>query len=120
MEPLSGFKASGNWYLFYGPAWTDLGSLGDLAMVIDFAHKSNSSNESIRKILSHELTHQIMSGTNTHKETNAISSIIGEGFAVWMNQKYWKDTYTPADHLGYTEQELLVCDKTLGPLKLSI
>lgn len=117
MQKLTGFKARGNWYIVFGPAWTDLGGLGDFAMLIDLAHKSNSSNEQIKRMFPHELTHQIMTNVNTHKDTTAMGPIIGEGFAVWMNQYYWKDKYTLAENLGYTKEELAVCDKNLDKLK---
>lgn len=116
MKVLTGYEPQGDWYIVYGPAWTDLGSLG-YAMLIDLAHKSNISNEKIAMMFPHELTHQIMSNVNKNKDTTAISSIIGEGFAVWMNQKYWKQKYTLAQHLGYTEEELKTAGSYLDKLK---
>lgn len=117
MYNLTGYEPKGKWYVVYGPAWTDLGGLGDFAMLIDLAHSHNSSNENIVKIFPHELTHQIMTNVNTHHDTTAISSIIGEGFAVWMNEKYWGQKYTLAQNLGYTEGELQLCDKNIEALK---
>ena len=117
MTKLTGYEPKGKWYIVYGPAWTDLGSLGDFAMLIDLSHESNSSNERIMKMFPHELTHQIMTNVNKHKDESAISSIVGEGFAVWMNQKYWGKKYTLAENLGYTESELQACDKNIESLK---
>jgi len=117
MKKLTGYEPSGSWYIVYGPAWTDLGGLGNFAMLIDLAHESNSTNERIVRMFPHELTHQIMTNVNPHKDTIAIASIIGEGFAVWMNQKYWGNKYTLADNLGYTEEELKLCDKNAAALK---
>lgn len=117
MSLITGYRPKGNWYIVYGPAWTDLGGLGDFAMLIDLSHQSNSSNEKIMKMFPHELTHQIMTNVNKHRDTTAISSIIGEGFAVWMNQKYWGPKYTLAENLGYTEEELKVCEKNIDKLK---
>lgn len=117
METLSGFKPLGNWYIFYGAAWTDLGALGNEAMIIDLSHSSNSSHERIKKMFPHELTHQIMIRSNPHQDTTAISSILGEGFAVWMSKKYWGSKYSLADLLGYSEEELQLCDKNLEALK---
>lgn len=117
LERQTGFKAKGNWYIFYGPAWTDLGSLGGRAMIIDLSHKSNSSCERISRMFPHELCHQIMEESNLDKDTTAISSIIGEGFAVWMSMYYWKGKYSLAELLGYTEEELQLCDKNQEALK---
>jgi uncharacterized protein YjaZ len=94
-----------------------LGGLGDYAMLIDLAHQSNSSNERIAKMLPHEFTHQIMVNVNQHKDTTAINSIIGEGFAVWMKQKYWEQKYTLAENLGYTDAELQICNENIEKLK---
>lgn len=117
METLTGFKSRGDWYIFYGPAWTDLGSLSGTTMVIDLAHASNRSQDRITRMFPHELTHQIMATSNLHKDTTAIASIVGEGFAVWMSKLYWGDTYSLSDLLGYDEQELQLCDKNLDALK---
>lgn len=117
LKKMTGYAPAGNWYMVYGPAWTDLGGLGDFAMLIDLAHASNSSNEKIVQLFPHELTHQVMTHVNKHKDTTAISSIIGEGFAVWMNQKYWKSKLSLADNLGYTNTELELCDKNMATLK---
>lgn len=117
METLTGFKSRGDWYIFYGPAWTDLGSLGGTTMVIDLAHASNRSQGRITRMFPHELTHQIMATSNLHKDTTAIASIVGEGFAVWMSKLYWGDTYSLSNLLGYHDQELQLCDKNLEALK---
>jgi uncharacterized protein YjaZ len=59
----------------------------------------------------HELTHQITSNVNANNDTSAITSIINEGFAVFMNQLYWKEKYTLAENLGYNESELKNCQQ---------
>lgn len=117
MTQLTGYKPIGKWYIVYGPAWTDLGGLGDFAMLIDLSHQSNSSNEKIMKMFPHELTHQIMTNVNKNKDTSAISTIIGEGFAVWMNRKYWGAKYSVAENLGYENTEFLYCENNIEKLK---
>lgn len=117
MEKLTGYAPHGKWYIVYGPAWTDLGGLGNFAMLIDLAHGNNTSNDNIVKLFPHELTHQIMSNVNQHKDSTAIEPIIGEGFAVWMNQKYWGKKYSLAENLGYTEDQLKSCDENLNSIK---
>lgn len=117
MKLLTGYKPVGKWYIVFGPAWTDLGSLGNFAMLIDLSHQSNISNEKIMKMFPHELTHQIMTNNNKNRDTTAISSIIGEGFAVWVNKKYWGTKYSIAENLGYTEKEFQLCEKYLETIK---
>lgn len=117
MKKLTGYEAKGKWFIAFGPGYTDLGGLGDYAMLIDLSHESNSSNERILKMFPHELTHQIMSNVNKAPDDSAINSIVGEGFAVYMNQMYWGKKYTVAENLGYTESELQICDKNEAVLK---
>lgn len=117
MKALTGYDAKGDWYILFGPAWTDLGGLGRYAMVIDLSHENNKSVENIEQILPHEITHQIMMETNKHNDKTSLEPIIGEGFAVWINQKYWKKKYTLAQHLGYTDSELERCEKNIELIK---
>ena len=106
---LTGYEAKGKWYIVYGAGWSDLGGIGDYAMFIDLAHESNTSNEKILKMIPHELTHQIMTNVNITKDNSAINIIIGEGFAVYMNQLYWKEKYSLNENLGYSKEELSSC-----------
>lgn len=106
MEALTGYSPRGEWYVVYGPAWTNLGGMTGGTMLIDLSHPSNSSNEAIMMMFPHELTHQIYANVNPHNDTTALGSIIGEGFAVYMNGLYWKNSFTLAEHLGYPEAGL--------------
>ena len=106
MEALTGYSPKGEWYIVYGPAWTDLGGLTGGTMLIDLSHRSNSSNDAIMMMFPHELTHQIYANVNTHNDTTALGSIINEGFAVYLNKLYWKNSFTLAEHLGYPEAGL--------------
>lgn len=106
MERLTGYSPKGEWYVVYGPAWTNLGGLTGGTMLIDLSHRSNSSNEAIMMMFPHELTHQIYANVNTHNDTTALGSIINEGFAVYMNGLYWKNSFTLAENLGYPEAGL--------------
>jgi uncharacterized protein YjaZ len=111
MFKLTGYTPVGTWYIVYFHGATDLGGLGNGVMLIDLSHENNSSNDNIMKMFPHEITHQIMNNTNTHSDSTALNSIIGEGFAVYMNQLYWGDKYTLAQNLGYSEEELKACRK---------
>src|SRR5690606_6426962 len=96
-------------YIVYGPAWANLGGLSGGTMFIDLSHSSNRTNEAVMMMFPHEITHQIMSNVNPHYDTTALGSIINEGFAVYMNELYWQEKYTLAEHLGYTAAELDAC-----------
>jgi len=108
---LTDHQAIGKWYIVYFHGATDLGGLGNGNMLIDLSHESNSSNDNIMRMFPHEITHQIMNNTNTHQDSTALNSIVGEGFAVFMNQLYWGDKYTLAQNLGYSEAELKACKR---------
>lgn len=111
MEAFTGYSPRGEWYIVYGPAWANLGGLTGGTMFIDLSHRSNSSNESIVMMFPHELTHQIYANVNPHNDTTALGTIIGEGFAVYMNQLYWKNSFTLAEHLGYPEGGLKAAEE---------
>lgn len=111
MYKLTGYMPKGKWFIVYSHGATNLGGLGTGEMVIDLSHENNSSNENIMAFFPHEITHQIMNNVNRNHDTTAISSIIGEGFAVYINQLYWGEKYTLAQNLGYTEAELKQCKK---------
>lgn len=117
MKKLTHYSPEGKWYIVYGPAWTDLGGLLGGIMLIDLSHEHNNSNDNIVSIFPHELTHQIMSNVNKNIDTTALGPVIGEGFAVFMNQLYWKDKYSPAQNLGYTEDELRQCEMEQETIK---
>jgi uncharacterized protein YjaZ len=46
-----------------------------------------------------------------------MGSIIGEGFAVYMNKLYWKNKYSLAANLGYSEAELEECKRQEEAIK---
>lgn len=109
ISEITGYNPLGTWYIIYGPAWTDLGGLADGTMLIDLAHKNNFSIEQIAKFFPHELSHQIYFNQNKFNDTTALKSIIDEGLAVYINEIYWKNKYSLAENLGYSENELKEC-----------
>jgi hypothetical protein len=117
MKKITGYRPVGTWYIIYGPAWTDLGALTGGTMLIDLSHEKNSSNENIMMMFPHEITHQIHANVSRHSDTSAIGSIIGEGFAVYMNKLYWKDKFSLASNLGFSETELQECKRQEAVIK---
>ncbi|GAB3519731.1 hypothetical protein GCM10027442_41680 [Emticicia fontis] len=117
MYQLTGYKPKGIWYIVFGPAWTDLGGFSDGTMLIDLSHGSNTSNERIMKMFPHEINHQIHSNMNTTSENTVTARVISEGFAVYMNGVYWKDKFSDAENLGYSEPQLEACKKQMDYIK---
>lgn len=109
MTSLSGHRANGRWYIVFGPAWTDLGGIGDGTMIIDLANPK-TSKKGITYLLPHELNHQIYGSTmskDSLRET-VLFRCIDEGFASYVNQLYWGET-SAAKSLLYSERDLEWC-----------
>lgn len=111
MQKLTGYTASGKWYFVFSHAATDLGGLSSGEMVLDLSHQNNSSTEKIELIMPHEINHLICSKLSRFDEGDALSFALSEGFAVFINEVYWGNKYTTAQHLGYTEAEYQLCEK---------
>jgi Predicted Zn-dependent protease (DUF2268) len=117
MYQLTGYTPKGEWYIVYFHGATNLGSLGTGEMVIDLSHQNNSTNEKIANAFPHEITHQIMNNVNRNKDTTALGSIVGEGFAVFVSNLYYGKKYSIAEHLGFTKDELAQCRKHHSDIK---
>jgi uncharacterized protein YjaZ len=117
MYQLTGYKSKGVWYIIFGPAWTDLGGFNDGTMLIDLSHENNISNENILKMFPHEINHQTYGTINLFKENTVVARSISEGFAVYLNKIYWKDKYSDAQNLGYTEAEYDYCKMHIEDIK---
>lgn len=109
MYQFTGFKPDGNWYIIYGPAWTNLGGLSTGEMILDLSHKQNSTNEKIIKLYPHELNHQIYFYTKPKSEKIALDRILDEGFASYVSYLFHNQKYTIAEELGYSEKEYQYC-----------
>lgn len=98
----------GTWYLVYGPGWTNMGGLGDGAMVVDFfGVPDTASGESYSVSLPHEINHQLFD--IGHKDDSdggtVLYRLIDEGFAVYVNQVYWGELAAPERHIGCSGEE---------------
>jgi hypothetical protein len=104
----SGKRACADWYLLYGPGFTNLGGLSTGAMLIDFLGLPRTNPvEDVRLTLPHELNH-ISFGAGHRSDPDAgtlLSSVIAEGLGSWYADLFWGDRVTPAQALGYTEPE---------------
>ena len=110
MYLFTGEKPKGKWYIFYGPAWTDLGGLGSGEMLIDLANKNNISNDAIVFVYPHELNHQIYQNEINQSEDVVLNRILDEGFASYINYIFHQKKSTKAKELYYTEDEFMLCN----------
>ena len=117
IEKLTERSPIGKWYLLYGPSSTDLGSIGNGTMLIDFASSDIKDVKSITKWFPHELNHQIHSNTKKKDSINSVlARCISEGFATYVHKLYFniieKDkNYSTAMSLAYSEEELKEAEK---------
>ena len=106
---ITGEKPHGKWYIFYGPAWTNLGGLGSGEMLIDLANKNNTSNDVITFVYPHELNHQIYHKIINESEDKVLNRILDEGFASYVNYIFYQKKNSKAKELSYTEDEFKTC-----------
>lgn len=109
MQEFTGYQPVGKWYLIFGPAWTNLGGLSTSEMLIDLASAINTSNERIIKLYPHELNHQIYKNTVPESPRLVLNRVLDEGFATYVSYLYHKKKYTPAEELGYSEDQYQYC-----------
>ena len=104
----TGREPHGKWYLVFGPGWTDMGGFTDGSMVADFTRLMPDRRELEFK-LPHELTHEVHGarpGAATDPDTGTVlSRIVSEGLACYAAYVYAAGRQTPAQSLGYTEEE---------------
>lgn len=111
MKKLTGHSSKGKWYLLYGPAMANLGSVGEGLMFIDFAFPENKDLQSVIDWFPHELNHQIYANLNKDSVHNVLARCVNEGFATYVNKLYWNNIegnkeYSLAMSLSYSEEEL--------------
>ncbi len=108
---MTGIKPRGKWYLLYGPGMANLGSVGKLVMFVDFANPENKDFESVINWFPHELNHLIYESSVGNQERSVLSHCLNEGFAVYVNELYWRNKgdqpdYSTAMSLAYSDDEL--------------
>lgn len=108
MAALAGRPAPcSDWYIVYGPGWTNLGGIGT-AMVVDFLGMPRErAAEDFRAYLPHEVTHLIFGPAHAGDPDagTLLNRIVDEGFATYAGRQYWGKDFSPAQALGYTEAE---------------
>lgn len=104
----TGHQPEGTWYLVFGPGWTNMGGLGDIGMLIDFAEALPVA-DSLGDVLPHELTHMVFGTTPARRADPArgtvLERIVSEGvasYAAWVRSA---GRMTPAQALFYSEAE---------------
>ena len=109
MMAYTGRRGCGDWYAVFGPGRTDMGSLGDRRIVIDFlGMPSDTDADDIRVTLAHEVNHLIFGerrDVDPHAGT-VLYRMIDEGFAAYMAHQYSGAATSPAHALSWSEEEL--------------
>ncbi len=101
-------RACSDWYVVFGPGWTNLGGLRDLGMVVDFLGMPQDRGvEDFRAVLPHEVAHVAWDPAHRDDpdEGTLLGRIVSEGFATWFADLYWGDSLSAAQALGYTDDE---------------
>lgn len=108
MAALTGRTGCGEWFLVYGPGWTNMGGLGGRTMVADFFGMPRYDGLSDARVTApHEVNHLIFGPAHAaDPDTGTVLlRALDEGFATWIADLYWGHGVSPADALGYTEDE---------------
>lgn len=107
MEQFSSRRACGEWFVLYGPGWTNMGGLGNDRMVLDlFGLSTTEPIEDVRRTLPHELNHLIFDKTRTPEEWGTLlHRMLDEGFASFVADQYWGPEFTGREALGYSVAE---------------
>jgi hypothetical protein len=107
IEQATGRRGCAEWYLVYGPGWTNLGGLASGEMLIDFfGLPVGGGAEEIRRYLPHEIAHVVHDRREGDEDRGTLLSlIISEGLATYFSYRYWGDSMTPAEALSYSEEE---------------
>jgi hypothetical protein len=109
MTAFTGRRACGDWYAVFGPGRTDMGSLGNRRMVIDFlGMPPDIQPDEVRFTLAHEVNHLIF-GERRASDPYAgtvLYRMIDEGFAVYVAHHFADAAASPARALSWTDEQL--------------
>ena len=83
----------------------------DGTMFIDLASFSIESQGDILSVIPHEINHQIYSQTVPDTTYSVIKRVVDEGFACYINNKFFKGNETVAESLYYSEEDYQYCLK---------
>jgi hypothetical protein len=101
----TGHRSRGTWYIVFGPGWTNMGSLGDLGMVLDFT-RQDPDRKAVEFTLPHELTHQANAARPADPDSGTVlERIISEGLACYAAYVFAAGRQTPAESVGYSDEE---------------
>jgi hypothetical protein len=94
-----------DWYVLFGPGWTNMGGMGDLGMVVDFmGMPKEGALEDFHIYLPHEINHLMWSAARPRAGPGPLAErMVNEGFATYFATVY--GNLTDARSLGYTPAE---------------
>lgn len=104
LEHATGRSPIGTWYLAYGSGATDMGGLGSIGMLIDFSNQQADA-KAIDNLLPHELAHQVHGQRRDPGGDTVLGRIVSEGLATYVACVRGEGRFTPADCIGYSEEE---------------
>ena len=82
-----------------------MGGLGDIGMVLDFT-KQDADRTAIEFVLPHELTHQAHAVRRADPDSGTVlDRIVSEGLACYAAYIFSAGRQTPAQSVGYTDEE---------------
>jgi len=109
MMAFTGRRGCGEWYALFGPGQTDMGSLGNGRIVIDFLGLPvKTSADSILLTVAHEVNHLMFAARREHDPHagTVLYRMIDEGLAAYVAHHYSGPIGSPARALSWTEEEL--------------
>lgn len=108
LKQMTGREPEGKWYLIYGSKAANLGGLANIGMFADFFGIGKKGPEQLLSALPHEINHQIY-GRNKSDDRSLLCRIVDEGFACFVNYLYWDKKSSPANNIGFTDEEWQWC-----------
>lgn len=102
---VSGLRPRGHWVMVFGPGTTDMGGIGDRAMLVDFTRQSVRRSD-VEAILPHELVHQVHGLRRRDPDRGTVlERVIAEGVAVYAAWVHGGGSRSEAQSLGYSDEE---------------
>lgn len=108
VQRATGYPPEGTWVLVYGPGWTDMGRIGETTMVADLS-RLTTDRERLRHTVVHELVHQVH-GPRPARDADpdrgtVLDRVVVEGLGSYAAHVHAAGARTPAQAVGYTEDE---------------
>ena len=95
-----------DWYVLYGPGWTNMGGLSTGEMLVDlFGLPRDGGAEDLRIYAPHEIAHLMFGAEADPDAGTLLHTMLQEGFATYFSVLYSDGAVSPARALGYSQEE---------------